>query len=129
MFVNQNLIYEHICNIGECAHQTNRSDVTYIGLTTCTLSRRLTYHLQNGAIKEHGLNKHGRKPTRDEIVKMTKTRYYESDQQRLETLEALMILKEDPSINRQETGRKRVLKLFGSGTPRSLNQSQNVDIP
>ena len=117
-----NLIYDFCCNIDECAHQ-NRSEVTYSGLTTCTLSRRLTYHLQNGAIKKHCLETHGRKITRKEIVAMTKARYYQSDYQRLETLEALIIRSEDPVINRQETGKTKVLKLYGIGTAnKSVNQ-------
>ena len=107
----------------DCAHQP-RSDVRYSGLTTCTLSRRLTGHLQNGAIKSHSIEKHGRKITRAEIVEMTKARYYVNDFQRLEILEALIILFEDPVINRQDTGRKRILKLFGSGSGR-INQSIN----
>ena len=115
-----NLIYDFECKIDECAHQ-NRSDVTYSGLTTCTLSRRLTYHLQNGAIKNHCITVHGRKITRKEIVEMTKARYYQNDYQRLEILEALIIFFEDPVINRQETGQKKVLKLYG--TSRALNQS------
>jgi len=77
-----NLIYEYKCQIGECAHQNNKSDA-YIGLSTCTLSKRLTFHLQNGAIKQHGIDKHSRKPTRAEIVEMTNARYYENDTQRL----------------------------------------------
>ncbi len=116
-----NLIYDFRCIVGECAHQTNRFEVTYSGKTTCTLSRRLTFHLQNGAIKIHFLEKHGRKPTRDEIVKMTKARYYINDLKRLETLEAMIILLEEPILNRQDTGKTKVLKLFGTGN-RSLSQ-------
>lgn len=109
-----NLIYDFNCNIDECARQQNRSERQYSGLTTCTLSRRLTYHLQNGAIKKHCEDMHGRKPTRNEIVEMTKTRYYENDTHRLETLEALIIRFEEPVINRQDTGKKKILKLYGN---------------
>ena len=56
-------------------------------------------YLQNEAIKEHGLDKCGRKPTRAEIVEMTKIRYYEIDNQRIELLEALITLNERPVIN------------------------------
>ena len=108
-----NLIYDFHCAIDECARQQNRSERQYSGLTTCTISRRLTLHLQNGAIKIHCEEKHGRKPTRKEIVEMTKARYYESDIQRLETLEALIIRFEEPVINRQDTGKKKILKLYG----------------
>ena len=109
-----NLIYDFQCNIDECSRQQNRSERTYSGLTTCTLSRRLTLHLQNGAIKKHCMEIHGRKPTRDEIVQMTKARYYEQDFQRLETLEALIIKSEEPVINRQDTGKIKILRLFGN---------------
>ena len=77
------------------------------------ISRRLTLHLQNGAIKIHCEEKHGRKPTRKEIVEMTKARYYENDTQRLQTLEAIIIRFEEPVINRQDTGKKKILKLYG----------------
>ena len=46
---------------------------------------------------------------------MTKARYYMNDVQRLETLEALIILIEEPALNRQDRGKKTVLKLFGNG--------------
>ena len=116
-----NMIYDFQCKIDECAHQ-NRSDGQYSGLTKCTLSRRLTYHLQVGAIKNHCLETHGRKITRKEIVEMTKARYYENDYRRLEILEALIIHFEDPVINRQDTGKKKVLKLYGTGKAQ-INQS------
>ena len=114
-----NLIYDFHCTIDECAHQP-RETVQYSGLTTCTLSRRLTYHLQNGPIKEHALSKHTRKITRAEIVEMTKKRYLQNDVKRLAILEALIIRFEDPIINRQDTGKKKILKLYG--TEIHLNQ-------
>ena len=121
-----NLIYDFHCTIDECAHQP-RSEVQYSGLTTCTKSKRLSAHLQSGAIMNHALEKHGRKITRAEIVTMTKTRYYQNDVRRLETLEALIILREDPWINRQDTGKTRTLKLFGTGRPViPVIQSSNV---
>ena len=108
-----NLIYDFNCNIDECARQQIRSEKQYSGLTTCQLSRRLTLHLQKGAIRTHCEEVHGRKPTRKELEEMTKARYYENDVQRLETLEALIIRFEEPVINRQDTGKKKILKLYG----------------
>ena len=70
----------------------------------------------------HAQTTHGRKITRKEIVEMTETRCYQNDKRRLEILEALIIHFEDPEINRQDTGRKRVLKLYGSGR---INKSTN----
>jgi len=74
----------------------------------------LSYHLQNGAILKPAQQKHLRKLTREEIVSMTKARYYENDINRLEILEALVIRFEDPVINLQDTGKKRILKLYGT---------------
>ena len=105
-------VYEFKCNIGECQHLP-RSKTAYPGLTTCTLSRRLSYHLQNGAILKHSLDAHGRKITRKEIVDSTRIRYIERDWNRLEILESIIINDEDPEINRQDTGKRRILKLYG----------------
>ena len=42
-FQQTNLVYEYKCLLGDCEHQNS----SYIGLTTNTLSRRLTLHLSN----------------------------------------------------------------------------------
>ena len=107
------LIYDFHCKEGECTHLPKHL-VRYSGLTTCTLSRRLGYHLQNGAIKTHFSSKHSRNITREEIVSMTTTRYYERDTRRLEILESLIIRFEDPEINKQDTGKRRKLRLYGT---------------
>ena len=108
-----NLIYDFDCKEGECEHLPIQQK-RYTGLTKCTLSRRLSYHLQNGAIKDHFMQKHKRKITREEIVDCTRSRYFERDTLRLEILESLLIRYEDPEINKQETGKRRKLLLFGS---------------
>ena len=78
------------------------------------MSRRLTYHLQDGAFQRHHLEKHEIKCTRKEIEEYTKIRYIERDSNRLSILEALIINFEDPEINKQDTGKTRILKLYGS---------------
>ena len=108
-----NLIYDFNCKEGECEHLPTQ-EKWYTGLTKCTLSRRLSYHLQNGATKDHFLQKHKRKITREEIADCTKSWYFETDTLRLEILESLLIRYEDPEINKQETGKRRKLLLFGS---------------
>ena len=108
-----NLIYDFTCKTGECIHLP-KQQVRYTGFTTCTLSRRLSFHLQKGAIRSHYESCHGRNITRAEIVEMTTARYYERDVRRLEILEALIIRCEDPEINKQDTGKCRVLKLYGT---------------
>lgn len=108
-----NLIYDFTCSIDGCKHLPIRQ-VRYSGLTTCTLSRRLSFHLQKGAIQKHCESVHGRPITREEIVSMTKARYFLRDIVRLEILEALIIRLEDPEVNKQETGKVRFLKLHGT---------------
>ena len=90
------------------------SNPKYIGLTTCTLSRRLTYHLQNGSIKKHheyqcknsNLN-------RPKIVENTKIRYRINDLRKLGIMESILIKFEKPKINEQDTGNHRILQLWG----------------
>ena len=64
--------------------------------------------------KKHFLSKHSRNITREEIVKYTRTRNFERDTPRLEILESLIIRFEDPEINKQDTGKRRKLRLFGT---------------
>jgi len=106
-----NVIYEFKCPHDECLHHPTLNN-KYIGYTECTLSRRLSYHLQNGALVKHSMSKHKKKVNRDTAEQQTKIRYKENDHNRLEILEALMILYEKPEINKQDTGRKRILTLF-----------------
>ena len=108
-----NVIYDYRCKKGGCEHLPIR-DITYSGLTTCTLSHRLTFHLQDGAIKQHNIQKHHIKITRKEIETFTSIRYQECDSNRLSILEALIINTEDPVINKQDTGKIRTLKLYGN---------------
>ena len=115
-----NVIYDFECQKDECKHLPPAKR-RYTGLTTCTISRRLSYHLQNGAILKHSKT-HKDKLTRNEIVEWTKIRYREGDVNRLEILEALIILHEDPIINQQDTGKKRILKLYGDERHTHQNQ-------
>ena len=109
-----NLIYQFECQKDACKHLPPK-EIRYNGLTTCTLSRRLSYHLQNGAILKHSQS-HKDKLTRKEIVDWTKIRYRENDANRLEILESLIINYEDPVINHQDIGKTKIIKLYGSET-------------
>ena len=60
----------------------------------------------------HSINNHGNKIDRNSIVENTRVRYREQDQNRLEILEAILILFDKPELNRQDTGIKRKLSLF-----------------
>ena len=106
-----NLTYEYKCNIGECKHLTTSKN-SYIGFTKCKLTRRLSYHLCEGAIQKHCIEMHKRKITRKEIEENTKIRYKVNDTNRLQIYEALLIYVEKPILNQQDTGKSRTLHLF-----------------
>ena len=87
------------------------------------MSRRLSFHLQTGAIRKHSENTHGARITRKEIERFTTVRYVERDINRLEILEALIINAEDPEVNKQDTGKVRTLKLYGN-----INRGSNTGV-
>ena len=76
---------------------------------TATLSRRLTMHLTNGAIKEHQLARHQSNLTRDNVVSNTMILQKHSDTIRIFIREGLLIQFRDPNLNRQDTGNTRIL--------------------
>ena len=117
-----NTIYQFYCKKGDCEHLPPRSGA-YTGLTRNTVSRRLSFHLQTGAIRQHSEKIHGIKITRKEIERFTRVRYVERDINRLEILEALIINAEDPEVNRQDTGKIRTLKLYGN-----INRGSNAGV-
>ena len=80
-------------------------------MTTTTLSRRLTMHLQSGAIKKHSLQAHNQILTREILVNNTKYIHSETNFTRLQVAEALLIQKLRPKINNQDTGTSRTLSL------------------
>ena len=102
-----NVIYQYKCSHGDCEHLNN----TYIGMTTPTLSRRLTMHLASGGPKQHALTNHHMPLTREELVNNTQIIFSESNNNKLSITKALLIQKM-PTINTQSTGISRTLKLF-----------------
>ena len=97
---NTNVIYKYNCPEKNC----NFSKNSYIGYTECTLTRRLTYHLQKGSIKEHENTVHNKGLTRKKIVENTKILYKINEFRRLINMEALLIKLNNPYINQQDTG-------------------------
>ena len=91
------VIYKYACTTGDCAPL----NVEYVGQTTCTLSRRLTGHLQSGAIQQHHVQMHGQKITRDTIVRDTRVIARCGNKRKLEVLEAVYIRELKPHINIQ----------------------------
>ncbi|XP_050691560.1 uncharacterized protein LOC126983104 [Eriocheir sinensis] len=89
------VIYEHTCAIEDCGPHT------YIGMTRTKLTRRLTCHLQNGAIKNHYTVKHKETLARSHLEDSTKILDKETDPRRLLFLEALYIEDLGPTMNTQ----------------------------
>ena len=82
------------------------------GSTTTTLSRRLTMHLNNGAINDHTLSVHRSSLSRANIVDNTKVLCRQRDTFRLLVHEAILIKFRNPTLNRQDTGNTRILELY-----------------
>ena len=92
------LIYEFTCPLDDCAHQ----QTSYIGMTTTSLSRRLTMHKQEGAIKSHMNNKHNTAITRTILDNNTKIIYNNPNFIELKFAEAILIELKKPNINIQQ---------------------------
>ena len=104
-----NIVYEFKCPSEDCPLPPNS---TYIGYTQCTLSRRLTLHLQDGAIQRHFMDCHEMRISRSCIVENTHILKKIRDFNRLMICEALLIDLRKSQINQQDTGRIRTLHLF-----------------
>ena len=89
------VVYQYNCPIEGCDLQT------YIGMTTTTLSRRLTCHLRNGGPSLHMEFAHQRKITRKDLVDNTKIIDRTDNFRKLQMMEALYIKDKEPSINKQ----------------------------
>ena len=92
-----NVVYQYSCNVGDCKHRNS----VYIGMTSTTLSKRLSFHLQNGAILRHTKNMHHIDLKRDMLNNNTKILFKENDFHRLTMTEAVLICQEQPSMNIQ----------------------------
>ena len=106
-----NVVYAFKCTHGDCKLRPN---ARYIGQTTTTLSRRLTMHLQSGAIANHMRDAHDRNLTRQELTENTEILAHEHGRKRLIILEACYIRALTPSLNTQQDI-QGVCTLYDSG--------------
>ena len=93
-----NVIYQYDCPEDGCRRLNTGK---YIGATTTTLSRRLTMHLQEGAIQKHAKQEHGRSLTRKDLVENTHIIETCNDHRRIWVTEALYIREFSPYLNKQ----------------------------
>ena len=106
-----NVVYAFKCPLGDCKLQNN---ARYIGQTTTTLSRRLTMHLQAGAISKHMTDIHHRHLTRQDLTTNTVILAHEANRKRLIILEACYIRALMPNMNTQQDI-QGVCSLYDSG--------------
>ena len=102
-----NVVYKFKCPEEDC----KLLNADYIGVTTTTLSRRITMHLQNGAIRKHFEDTHEKLPSRKTLETATEILYSSNDKFRLWIMEAILIRDGKPIINKQDTGIMKTLKL------------------
>ena len=96
----------------------------YIGVTTTSVSRRLTMHSQNGGILKHFQQDHHCKPTRQQLTENTTILTHDNNKNKLMIKEALLILQHNPSINRQFDNFTNTLKLYSHRNHSNLNNPQ-----
>ena len=103
-----NVVYQFKCPKDGCSTINNQS----IGYTTCTVKKRMTEHFYGGAIRVHGQEDHGKRFSKDEILNNVTIMKKDSSPTNLRILEALLIKKHRPSINRKDEGFTRTLAVF-----------------
>ena len=92
-----NVVYRFICPHEDCRLRPE----TYIGVTTTSLSRRLTMHLRDGAPKEHMQERHNTTLTRQHLTDNTTIITSCHDRRKLWVLESLHIHEQRPTLNKQ----------------------------
>ena len=102
------VVYKITCPVKDC----ELSNPFYIGQTQNTISRRLTEHLQFGAIKDHMILKHKSNLTRNHLVdNVTYVKKIENNN-KLIIYESLAILNMKPGVNKQNEDFSNILKLY-----------------
>ena len=111
MLQSTDVVYQFKCKTEGCALLDN----CYIGMTTTTVSRRITMHLQNGGIKDHFIGSHPLIPRanwRHILVENASILARCNFNKELEITEAMYIKELQPSLNIQNVRLGGVLKLF-----------------
>ena len=102
-----NVVYQFNCPEVNCS-----VDQKYIGYTTNSLSTRMTQHFTKGAIREHGQDNHDKRFSKEDIINNTVIIKKDNCANNLRIMEAVLIKKHKPSINRKDEGRTRTLLIF-----------------
>jgi len=103
-----NVVYRYTCNNDGC-HPSK----CYIGYTTCSISDRFRMHAVNGSIKKHLIESHNyNRVAKTDLISNVDILRHCSNKRELLMTEALLIKQEKPSLNAQDEGADRVLKIF-----------------
>ena len=93
-----NVVYKFTCAEEMCKSPSK----TYIGHTTTTIRRRMLAHRNQGAIHQHFVDYHDKKPSLQELINNTQIVHRESRINRLMIAEAVSIAKQNPTLNVQQ---------------------------
>ena len=99
------VVYEFICPFPHSKVEK------YIGMTQTTLSRRLMYHTQSGSIFNHFKADHDCKPSRETLANNTKIIAKAENRYKLAIKEAILIVENIPTINKQFDNFVNILRL------------------
>ena len=99
LLLKTNVIYQFKYPLGDCISENNN---IYIGLTSTTLSRRLTMHLSDTSSIAQHIKKHSCPTTevRKILTENTIILEHQNNKQKLQILEALHIRNMQPKLNR-----------------------------
>ena len=117
-------MYEYSCR--KCEDQHGKA-AQYVGLTQTSLSRRLTYHLSKGSIKEHSMQNHQAIIDRKTFEENTKIIEKDNNRQTLAIKEAIIILTNNPIINKQFDKFDNILRIH-HGRPYFSSNTLNSEI-
>jgi len=113
-------IYKYKCHVEDCELR----NPTYVGQTRNTIRKRLEQHCNDGAIKEHLQNSHKISPIQKDLEDNTIPIKQFLDLPKLKVYEALLILHENPNLNRQKDNFVNPLKLYSRLAPRNYENNQ-----
>ena len=101
----------YTCNKDGCNSSSNPKK--YIGYTTCTLEERFRTHTQIGSIKNHLVTAHNiNRIPKNELLEATTILRSCQLKRKLIMTEAILIKELKPSLNLQEEGCNKLIKIF-----------------
>ena len=127
-----NVVYKFSCPEEMCKSPIQ----DYIGHTRTTIRRRMTAHRNQGAIHQHFVDVHDRKPTLTELIENTQVIHRESNFSRLLIAEAVSIRIQKPTLNKQQEAdnilpsnrRRRAARISPPQTSNEMGSSTEAQV-